>query len=53
MKNLILIQPKDINVIRYFKKTRRKLIRTHVMVTDEGQNGDTGLIVVRISDCFK
>ena len=53
MKNLILIQPKDINVIRYFKKTRRKLIRTHVMVANKEQNGDTALIVVRIRDCFK
>ena len=52
-KNLILIQPKGINVLRYLKKTDRKLIRTHVMVADEGQNGDIGLIVVRISDCFK
>jgi hypothetical protein len=52
-KNLILIQPIDINVLRYFKKTRTKLIRTHVMVADEGQNGDTALIVVRIRDCFK
>ncbi len=52
-KNLILIQPKGINVLRYLKKTRRKLIRTHVMVADEGQNGDIGLIVVRISNCFK
>jgi len=52
-KNLILIQPKDLNVIRYFKKTHRKLIRTHIMVADEGQSGDIGLIVVRIRDCFK
>ena len=52
-KNLILIQPKGINVIRYFEKTRRKLIRTHVMVADEGQSGDIALIVVRIRDCFK
>ena len=52
-KNLILIQPKDINVLRYFKETRMKLIRTHVMVADEGQNGVTALIVVRIRDCFK
>ncbi len=52
-KNLILIQSKGINVLRYLKKTRRKLIRTHVMVADEGQNGDIGLIVVRISNCFK
>lgn len=52
-KNLILIQPKDIDVLRYLKKTDRKLIRTHVMVAGEGQNGDTALIVVRISDCFK
>jgi len=52
-KNQILIQPKGINVLRYLKKTRRKLIRTHVMVADEGQNGDTALIVVRISDCLK
>ena len=52
-KNLILIQPKDIDVIRYFKKTRRKLIRTHVMVANKEQNGDTALIVVRIRDCFK
>ncbi len=52
-KNLILIQPKGINVLRYLKKTDRKLIRTHVMVADEGQSGDTALIVVRISNCFK
>lgn len=52
-KNLILIQPKGINVLRYLKKTRRKLVRTHVMVADEGQNGDIALIVVRIRDCFK
>ena len=52
-KNLILIQPKGINVLRYLKKTDRKFIRTHLMVADEGQSGDTALIVVRISNCFK
>lgn len=52
-KNLIVIQPKDFNVLRYLRETRRKLIRTHVMVAGEGQNEDTALIVVRISDCFK
>lgn len=52
-KNLILIKPKDLNVLRYFKKTHRKLIRTHVMVADEGQSGDIALIVVRIRDCLK
>jgi hypothetical protein len=52
-KNLILIQPKDVNVLRYFKKTHKKLIRTHVMVADEGPSGDTALIIVRITDCLK
>lgn len=49
----ILIEPKDINIMRYFKKTRRKLIRTHVRIAGEGQNGDSALIVVRIHDCVK
>jgi hypothetical protein len=49
----IMIEPKDINVMRYFKKTQRKLIRTHVTVAGEGQDGENALIVVRIHDCIK
>jgi hypothetical protein len=51
--NRVVIRPKDTNVLRYFKKTRRKLVRTHVMLASEGQSGDSALIVVRISDCLK
>lgn len=49
----ILIEPKDLNIMRYFKKTRTKLIRTHVTVAGEGQDGENALIVVRIRDCIK
>jgi hypothetical protein len=49
----VLIEPKDTNVLRYFRKTRKKLIRTHVMLAGEGNSGDSALIVVRISDCLK
>lgn len=51
--NKVFIEPRDTNVLRYFKKTRKKLIRTHVMVASEGKDGDTALIVVRITDCIK
>lgn len=51
--NRIVIKPKDTDVLRYFRKTGKKLIRTHVMVASEGQSGDSALIVVRISDCLK
>jgi mono/diheme cytochrome c family protein len=51
--NRVVIKPKDTNVLRYFKQTRKKLVRTHVMVASEGQSGDTALIVVRINDCLK
>ena len=51
--NMVVIEPKDTNVLRYFKKTRRSLIRTHVMVASEGQSGESALIVVRIRDCLK
>lgn len=49
----VLIEPKDTNVLRYFKKKHRKLIRTHVTLGGEGQDGNSALIVVRISDCLK
>jgi hypothetical protein len=49
----ILIEPKDLNIMRYFRKTRTKLIRTHVTVEGEGQDGENALIVVRIHDCVK
>ena len=51
--NMVVIEPKDTNVLRYFKKTRRSLIRTHIMVASEGQSGESALIVVRIRDCLK
>lgn len=49
----IVIEPKDMNVLRYFKKTHKKLIRTHVTLAGKGKNGNNALIVVRISDCLK
>ena len=49
----VFIQPKDTNVMRYFKKTDRKLLRTHVIVNGEEMEGDSALIVVRIRDCIK
>lgn len=51
--NRVIIEPKDINVMRYFKKTRRSLVRTHVMVNGEEMDSDSALIVVRIRDCLK
>lgn len=51
--NRVTIQPKDINVLRHFKETERKLIRTHVMVNGEEIDSDSALIVVRIHDCLK
>jgi hypothetical protein len=51
--NRVTIQPKDTNVLRYFKETDRKLIRTHVMVNGEEIDSDSALIVVRIHDCLK
>lgn len=51
--NRVTIQPKDTNVLRYFKKTDRKLIRTHVMVNGEEIDSDSALIVVRIHNCLK
>jgi mono/diheme cytochrome c family protein len=49
----VVIVPKDTNVLRYFKKTHKKLIRTHVTLAGEGDSGDSALIIVRISDCLK
>ena len=51
--NRVLIEPKDINVMRHFKKTRKSLVRTHVMVNGEEVDSDSALIVVRIRDCIK
>jgi len=49
----IVIEPKDMNVLRYFKENHKKLIRTHVTLAGKGQSGNSALIVVRISDCLK
>ncbi len=51
--NRVLIEPKDTNVMRYFKKTRRSLVRTHVMVNGVEMDSGSALIVVRIRDCVK
>lgn len=51
--NRVLIEPRDTNVMRYFKKNRKNLIRTHVMVKGQETNADSALIVVRIRDCIK
>jgi hypothetical protein len=51
--NRVLIEPKGINVMRHFKKTRKSLMRTHVMVNGEETDSDSALIVVRIRDCIK
>ncbi len=51
--NKVFIEPKDTNVMRYFRKTKRKLLRTHVIVNGEEMEGDSALIVVRIHDCLK
>jgi len=51
--NRVIIEPKDTNVMRHFRKTRKSLVRTHVMINGEEMDGDSALIVVRIRDCFK
>ena len=51
--NRVFIEPKDRNVMRHFKKTRKSLMRTHVMINGEEMEGDSALIVVRIRDCIK
>ena len=51
--NKVLIEPKDINVMRHFKKTRKSLMRTHVMVSGQEADSTSALIVVRIRDCVK
>ena len=51
--NRVIIEPRDINVMRHFKKTRKSLVRTHVMVSGEEMDSDSALIVVRIRDCIK
>lgn len=51
--NRVSIQPKDTNVMRYFKQNDRKLVRTHVIVNGEEVDSDSALIVVRIRDCLK
>ena len=51
--NRVIIEPKDTNVLRHFKRTRKSLIRTHVMVNGEEMEGGSALIVVRIRDCIK
>jgi hypothetical protein len=51
--NRVIIEPRDINVMRHFKKTRKSLVRTHVLVNGEEMDSDSALIVVRIRDCIK
>jgi len=51
--NRVFIEPKDINVMRHFRKTRKSLVRTHVMVNGEEMDSGSALIVVRIRDCIK
>ena len=51
--NKVIIEPKDTNVMRHFKKTRKSLVRTHVMVNGQEMDGGSALIVVRIRDCIK
>lgn len=51
--NRVIIEPRDINVMRHFKKTRKSLVRTHVLVNGEEMESDSALIVVRIRDCIK
>ena len=51
--NRVIIEPRDTNVMRHFKKTRKSLMRTHVMVNREEMESDSALIVVRIRDCIK
>ena len=49
----VIIEPKDTNVMRHFKKTRKSLLRTHVMLNGQEMDSDSALIVVRIRDCIK
>jgi cytochrome c len=49
----VIIEPKDTNVMRHFRKTRKSLLRTHVMLNGQEMNSDSALIVVRIRDCIK
>ncbi len=49
----VIIQPQDKNVLGYFRKTRRKLMRTHVSIKGKGEEAKTALIAVRIRDCYK
>ena len=49
----VIIEPRDTNVMRHFKKTHKSLMRTHVMVHGKETNDDSALIVVRIRDCIK
>jgi mono/diheme cytochrome c family protein len=51
--NRLFIEPKDTNVMRHFRKTRKSLLRTHVMVNGQEMDSDSALIVVRIRDCIK
>ena len=51
--NSVLIKPNFTNVLNYFNKTGKKLIRNHVMVARQGQSRYRALIAVRISDCLK
>jgi mono/diheme cytochrome c family protein len=51
--NRVIIEPRDINVMRHFKKTRKSLMRTHVMINGEDTDSESALIVVRIRDCIK
>ena len=51
--NKVLIKPKDFEVLKYFKATKRRIIRTHIMIRGQEQDADSVLLVVRIQDCFK
>ena len=50
MGNLLFIKPNDTHAIKFFKKTKRKVIRSHLMLSN---NDYSALIVTRIIDCIK
>ncbi|MDH3256321.1 MAG: cytochrome c [Nitrospinota bacterium] len=49
----IVVEPVVTDLLRYYRKTGKKLVRNHITVLRQGQTRYTALIAVRIGDCLK
>lgn len=52
-KDLISIKTNELNTLKYFRKSKRRMTRVHVLINDETAHKNVGLVIVRINDCLK